>query len=80
MPMSGLNELAIFLEQYDCLKDSEPGLCYQLTRIRLIEATRISDEALAENWAAKQTINQLIKNINGIIDGLNEHTLLPVKK
>lgn len=71
-PISLAPPLAAFLEDNDCLKATDKKYCYQMTVSQLIVTTQKLDQQTLDNWAAKQTIAQLVSNINFIISGLEK--------
>lgn len=71
-PISLTAPLTAFLDDNDCLKATDKKYCYQLTVTQLILTTQKLDQQNLENWAAKQTIAQLVSNINFIISGLEK--------
>ena len=71
-PISLAAPLAAFLEDNDCLKASDKKYCYQMTVTQLILTTQKLDRQNLDNWAAKQTIAQLVSNIDFIISGLEK--------
>lgn len=74
MPVSLLAPLTVFLLQNDCTKfaASVKDQCYKVTRVKLIEVTRLLDEARVNEYAGQKTIVQLIANINVLIDSMGE--------
>ena len=73
-PQSRVGDLALFLQNNDCLAVKEKEYCYKLTRIRLIMVTQELDREADLTWAAKLTIKQLVENINTVIDGITAPT------
>lgn len=71
-PISLAGPLAAFLEDNDCLKATDKKYCYQMTVTQLIVTTQTLDQQRLDNWAAQQTIAQLVSNINFIISGLEK--------
>jgi len=71
-PSGRVSELSSFLERNNCLRQDlslpEKDQCYQITRVILIQTTQVLDEKDITLWGAKQTIQQLVKNMNRIID------------
>jgi hypothetical protein len=64
--------LAAFLDNNDCLKATDEKYCYQMTVTQLILTTQKLDQQNLDTWAAKQTIAQLVSNINFIVSGLEK--------
>lgn len=71
-PISLTAPLIAFLEDNDCLKASDKEYCYKVTVTQLILTTQKLDQQNLDNWAAKQTIAQLVSNINFIVSGLEK--------
>lgn len=74
LPESLLADLTTFLLANDCTKfaASIKDQCYKVTRVKLIEVTRLLDEARMNEYAGQKTIAQLVANITVLIDSMGE--------
>ena len=74
LPRALLADLTTFLVQNDCtsLPATVKDQCYKVTRVKLIEITRLLDETRMNEYAGQRTIVQLIATINTLIDTLGE--------
>lgn len=72
-PKPLINGLRDFLEQNDCVtreSRSELELCYKITRLNLIHTTSALEQTNNNYWASKQTVQQLIGNINAVVESI----------
>lgn len=67
-----MNDLAGWLERNNCLlpalSPTNRVQCYQVTRVYLIQKVKELDEQDMTLWGAKQTIHQLVGNMNKMIE------------
>lgn len=73
-PRSLLADLTTFLVQNDCTKfpTNIKDQCYTVTRAKLVEITRLLDEARVKTYLSQRSVGQLVSNINLLIDSMGE--------
>lgn len=73
-PPSLLADLTTFLVQNDCTKfpSNIKDQCYKVTQVKLIEVTRLLDEARVQTYLSQRTVGQLVTNLNVLIESMGE--------
>lgn len=76
-PISTQTDLDTFLTANDCTKNQDKDTCYIRNRLVMIKMARRIDYLDNYKYIATATIQQLQKNIIGIIDGLKNVKMDP---
>lgn len=71
-PEATQSELSQFLLANDCSTAADKNACYTRYRLVIIKMSRRIDFLQGRLYVAKGTINNLINNLNGVINGLGE--------
>jgi len=79
-PVSVQPDLAAFLSANNCATTEDKDGCYTRTKLVMIKMSRRIDYLSGRLFVAKGTINNLVKNLSGVIDGLGEVKVVQKKK